>query len=412
MSDWVTAPTTRTDSAPPSERPAVGEDDRGRTVDALWRAGMATALVVGFVLQTLTWSRVVTEGRQGYQVGDWLISYAVGPVRRGLFGEALRRFVPEASTGLSVLFWTLTTAYAVLLVVALVATVTVRAPRRWAAMLLSPAFLLFGVNDYWGAYRKEVLGLVCLALVVLARRLPRGVTVLTFIAVGLFGLAAFSHEVNALLGPAVVLAIMDLRRAGSLGRGPARAAIGAVSGLAAGGLSLAAAFGGSTAIADGICADLVARGFAAKACVGSMGHLGEGVADGASFVIGVLFPSWMAAYAAALLFALLPFRGLGWSRRRRCEVGLVAAGVAPLILVGVDYGRWIAIAATVATLFALADGAQGGLTPRSMPLTWLLLFLTAWRLPHAPSVEGVFGPSGLVLAVERILDGLPVLGVG
>ena len=139
--------------------------------------------------------------------GDWLINYAGGFVRRGLFGELFLTLAPVGPPGLWLLFALQVGCY--VLVLAYCTQVLTRTRFSWSAiaMVCGPAVLPFIGWDTQGGFRKEILVFVILALLAWSRRNGASRAVAALLIAGslpLWALSVFSWESTAQLLPAVV----------------------------------------------------------------------------------------------------------------------------------------------------------------------------------------------------------------
>lgn len=130
------------------------------------RAAASVALAaLAAVVPVLRLGTTYMTGPNSWQLGDWLIGYQGGFVRRGLLG-ALADVGDEWSGmgakwlifGMQFVAWGVLVSFAALLVF--------RARLPWvhrSLMLVSPAFLPFAVNERAGGFRKEIVLLALFA---------------------------------------------------------------------------------------------------------------------------------------------------------------------------------------------------------------------------------------------------------
>ena len=102
---------------------------------------------------------------QSYRIGDWLINYQDGFVRRGLIGQLIYSM---SADGLSIIWVTYAiqcTIYILLSYYALRLYYSASRSRAWLLIIFSPAFIfLFPFYDPSGWYRKELLVYLACAL--------------------------------------------------------------------------------------------------------------------------------------------------------------------------------------------------------------------------------------------------------
>src|SRR5262245_23570260 len=130
-------------------------------------------------------------------VGDWLISYAVGFVRRGLVGELLRH--ASIWTGVPIGYWIAGAqilSYSVILAGVLALCRSIELEPWLLFFLVSPATLLFPVYSYDGGYRKEILFIAFLVVVAVqfTGPAPRGRRAASLVVAAVAPLLVLAHE--------------------------------------------------------------------------------------------------------------------------------------------------------------------------------------------------------------------------
>lgn len=319
----------------------------------------------------------------GNQTADYLISWEGGPVRRGFLGSLLL-LLPVDSAGL---LWAVAVLQGVLLLAlygAVALVIATYAP-NWnlAVIALSPAFLLFPVLNPAESARKELFGLVALSLLAIWMR-KHTRSWLAWLALGVFAIGAWAHEVNALLLPAVVaFAVVALHRE-MIGR---RWAItwGAVATLAAVSALLFSTLNPATpATSAQLCQALLERGLTQDYCGAAITMIAMPPLDAVKWVV-----TWFPEYFLYLPLAVLAIVAIYlWAPPRWVWRLLVVQGIAllPLFVVAIDYGRWIYVGIAAVSVVALAAGR-----PDSSPqprIVWPLglAYIGLWSLPGAAPV--------------------------
>lgn len=376
---------------------------------AFERALIALVLLSAFAVQSIYGWSVQKTGTHGYLIGDWTISYSGGFVRRGLFGSLLLTIFTEPESALVALWFAQTMLYAVMFGTVLYWVVTVPEPRRWVMLLLSPAFVMFSVNDLEGSHRKEILALAALLILANACLSGRLVRVSVSASLALFVLAAFSHELNGLLIVPFLVLLHWAALDGLISTLWRRAASVAFVLVALGGVGAAILRPGTVHQRDAICDDLIDRGFAPQLCDGSLSFVGapaggqfEAVLSGLSFSLSYVVP----AALAILALVYVP-----WARRNARLLIAANIGTAPLFGLGLDWGRWIMLAVMVTTILAVVGSRREGTQPDHVPLHWILIYVLCWRVPHIGGGWTSLGPSRLIpetiRAAEVLLQAFP-----
>jgi len=341
-----------------------------------------------------------------WRIGDWLINYQGGFVRRGLIGELLIHASPWTPIDVRMLVkLLLLVLYALLFGLSAALIWPLRSTPALIALLASPAFLLFQTQATPGAGRKELLLLVL--LLIHLHRLLREPDVRShrlrhpaWLSL-LLGLTLLSHEMLAAFLPYFVAASLlsgaDRRQT---------TATGIWLCLLPGLLAAAVMLGlrGDAAVAHGICQSLAAAAPADCANIGgtqgSISFLALGFEDSLKLVQYYNPPLTFLGFALAIGLSVWPMRGLLRQIRASgsidAETGqramlAVLAAIAlsvPLMLVVSDYGRLIHIhVACISLLLIFALRRCEPSLPeaqRPSPRAWalVLLFALGWRLPY------------------------------
>ncbi len=349
-------------------------------------------------------------------LGDWLINYQGGFVRRGLPGELALRLAHLSA--LSPTVWIV----AALLLLSAVVLLSFRdlfrasSQRFWVwTLLLSPATLAFPVLDILAGFHKELLFLATLALfasLLLRQRLsPLLATGYLAFAIPLITLA---HEPLFCFTPYFVAALVLGGR--TTVQAARQSAPGLLLGFAA--AVLCAAHLGSAHTAQGICTSLgypyapeglptntnqICSGGAIPFLAYTRAMAAQNVSE------RVARDHFFAVYPLLTLLALLPIAWGGSTLFRaglRRPIGTLAAAAglsfalsATLFVYGADWGRWISLHTfSLALLLLLLDGrsphpprAPLSRTRRLAVYAIIALYSTTWTLPHLPENTPRFG---------------------
>lgn len=360
--------------------------------------------------------------RSSWSIGEWLINYRAGFVRRGLPGELVLRVGHglHLSPIYVVLFLQLFLVAAVFYSVWRLLTHT-----NWnlwvIAFLVSPATLAFHVLDPPVGFRKEEILFAGLgALLVLLLRKPRYDAWL-ILSLSLFGvICALSHEALVLFTPylvaALAIGLQSIPRAIKIGILPI------VLTVVAG--AMVARHPGSQQMAQRICSSL---GYSEPnslpgICNGAIAYIGRDQAFYRNEVIAYSQKyNYYSLYAVVTLLAGIPIvmacRKL-WNHACLHRDLFILAAMAlvsiaastPLFLYGGDWGRWIYIHVFCIFLLLLfidyrrqlnpATAEPPPTPPASRPMrlaiaVFLIAYATCWTLPHVGIFKPRFGYFGL-----------------
>jgi len=353
----------------------------GRALFAYLVLGVADRKALG------KYSEEIPYGGSPWSAGEWLVNYADGFVRRGLFGELYLQFAPGGMTGLWLLYGIQMSL--LLVVVAYGVTALHRSAYSWStiALVCGPASIPFvGWGD--SSFHKEFLPFVVLALLAWARMSRRRAVnmVLVLGATALFVLAVFSWEASALLLPAMLYLLVA--RGGALpGLAVFHRSIAAVLVVVgAVGALLSTLVHGDAETARMVCDAARARGFVGPELCGAVGVSGGGIeAIGwtsykTSMDLATAFPTYF-GFLPLIALGVLPVILSRWVRQNWFWAALTVLCVAPLYVVVTDYGRWTAMI-VVSLLFCItADDPDGAFSPW---WNWVsgITYVSVWGMPH------------------------------
>lgn len=312
------------------------------------------------------------HSQNGWVLGDWMIDYRQGFVRRGLLASVLAPLAHATGLPVAGFIAALLTAVlgACLFLFARVLSGRIK-PFWYMLLLLSPAGLIFNVYGASQVGRKELLHFCMLALFVWLldqRRLnARWALALSAMA----AVAALSHEMMLFYVPYFFVAAYWSRQGRQAYVGAGAVAVG--SGLAVLALTLfAQPFDGQA-----FCASLVSDdGAATSMCQGTILWPIQTVAASlADTWLAIGYFQYPLVYGLALMLALAPV--LFWLRRYDravlqrtwASIGFAVVCSAPLFFLAVDWGRFIQIhLVSCAMVLALLLRKQGSvLEPAALP---------------------------------------------
>ncbi len=353
-------------------------------------------LTIGLTAAILIWSWIsVTRSTwrpspaiDRWTIADWLINYQGGVIRRGLFGELVSQVASDSQMAaylvVSFQLFLLATLY---ILVFLLFLRTSRSP-AWMMLVLSPAFLLFPLLSFQGGMRKELFVLVPLALVAWLLSLRAGPWWF-LIPLGLFALAAFSHETAALSLPAFLFLLWQARKENVVSTSIANLLMvvwSLVSGMS---LLVTVLYPGTPDQAEAVCQSWIDRGSTNEACAGAISVIGQSFTD-ALQAMSTQFPTYL-DYLPLAALALVPLVLLRVPRVIWILVAVVYVTLTPLFLTGIDYGRWIYLATALVSISFLAVGKRKPAREIKVPFVVAVVFIVTWSLPYTgPLVQEPF----------------------
>jgi len=320
-------------------------------------------------------------GDDPFLIGDWLINFEGGFVRRGIYGQILQSlYLSPGETTLIVQFLVLVAAFTLLLCA--LALLWVTDPiYPWLLVFLSPAFLLFPFLTFSGGFRKEILGLAAVAL--MATGVRAGWRFALWFGQLAFMFSVFAHESILVTVPTVIWLLLEARRQEVIGATGLKLGLALLAAPILYTLSALIAGTGSAGKALAICSSLADRGFSPHVCSGSIDFLSESVGEALARIVS-LAPASLAIPALGLLsLAPLAFVGFFPTHWRLISIQLLA--LLPLFIIGTDYGRWVFIGVVVLSLAALSVSQR--LKPRGGKVVWIAfgLLMLLWSVPNEPT---------------------------
>jgi hypothetical protein len=324
-----------------------------------------------------------------YRLGDWLINYSQGFIRRGLIGTIL---ISISDLGVSLIWLVFATQVGFYgLIFFLTQRIYLMRDRgaEWLLLLFSPAFLFFPLYDPWGGFRKEII--VFAAFLILAHAYARREVSRTAIltSLGLFALAAFSHELTGFTLPFFVVVLLRSNRSGLIDRHLARLSIGLFSAVTVLSVALSRAFAGGAEAAAGICNSVVTRGFDNRICDGAIDWLRVGLSGQIHGVVEIL-PRYLPVYPLLAVVAILPLFTSDWLRKNLMVAAIGLGAIAPLFVIALDWGRWLHIYFFFLFVLVLAESVWQDVKIRSWPIWVLIGYLCVWNLPHVGGTDEPF----------------------
>ena len=343
-------------------------------------------------------------------LGDWLINYSAGFVRRGLFGTLLLSFPTTLI---------LTSVILALVLIALYWTLfrfiwlfMKSRDFSWESQIvgLGPALLGF---QFWGAgagFRKELLAYAVCAILLFRREEAsiRKVSVSVFLAFLIFLLAVFSWEPTVFFLP-IILFILN-RTPSLVSHGNlARYARYAFALVAAFGLTLSMTFHGNAQVAARICGRALNIGITNTAfCDGAIGAIGWSSQTTLHKVLSS-YPTYF-WYLPLAIVAVTPVLSTALRNNSLLKLLGLCSPFLSLFFIVNDYGRWISLIA-----FVLLFSVQASVPIRSNPVmnfenkAWLIpIFTLGFGVPHVVEPHSgwpVLALPGLLLTLIQHLTG-------
>ena len=288
---------------------------------------------------------VVKNGGSNWGIGEWLINYNGGFIRRGLIGELILSTNFER---IGLLILTISLQFFFYLIVWLYMFVILyKQSFSWTsiAVTCNPMGICFVGWDEFVLVRKEIIGLAALVILAIYTNMKHKNKILLYVFYILFFVAIYSSEVNLTLLPAVLF-LFWMNENKNVGKVFFSKVILVLVSVA-GSLFVSLVYQGNKIMSDAVCLKLVEAGLEPETnCRGSVDVLALDV-DSILRHLRDGFPAYL-LFIFILAFATLP---LIYSRSFKIYVLLLLfSGTVPLYLIGWDYGRWIFIFTVSSTI--------------------------------------------------------------
>ena len=362
-------------------------------------------LLAGILGNYIFWVFKLNSIDNGYAVGDWLINFSAGFVRRGLPGELAK--AAAAVTGLGLARIVLLSQILLCISFVTLFWMLIRdkeKPFWFLLFVFSPATLLFTVIDSSSVGRKEILLYVFLAvyLNVLTRKVSlQNHPVFIFICVVISAVVTLCHELFFFFTPYFFAGEWLAGKRAKSRRLVSSSFIffGSLAAL------LAIVTFGARIDGQAICKNLLGYGLTGAVCLGELSYE-QGLAANMARILGlILKQDYLATYGAAFLFGSMPLI-VGYLQRKKAELApeklgafLVASVIfsAPLYLFATAWGRWVSITFTCTLLLATffldardgSDGDNAGArhsrTKQLLLCCFFLLNTFCWGIPESLS---------------------------
>ncbi len=328
-------------------------------IDKQFRLYYRPLIVLLCIFAFVNFSRVdyvLSQSWNGWAIGDWLLNYEGGFIRRGLLGTFLISVGSSLGMPLNHLIYGVQCAVFLLFLLIFIYLIRNKTINFWYLVLcFSPGFLLFNYYDGMSVGRKEILiyalfGFWC---VIHERSGPRSISVVFFSL--LIFLLTLTHEMAVFFMPYFMLV-------GFLSY-PINSRQDLFKIIAPGGASLIAVaillLFAHPISSSSMCRVFIELGANENVCVGII-SFGSDVAIGTiwqrlaelDLIAQLGWGGFLLLAVAPIYLALASFQHQPVSRTTPIIIAaLLLGGTTPLFLLSIDWGRWVAIHITLSAIF-------------------------------------------------------------
>ena len=147
------------------------------------------------------------NGGHSFMTADWLINYRFGYINRGLFGTLVLSFFKDSNSILNFLSIALISTYIAIFYYLTKALNLMSQNIITYVLIFSPATFLFNIYDSQGSFRKEILGILSLFLLISATKTKTNKKYI-FLSSIMYTIGIFSHSVNLFFLTTILLIIL------------------------------------------------------------------------------------------------------------------------------------------------------------------------------------------------------------
>ena len=385
-------------------------------------------VTAGYIFNAFT----IAERCWGWVIGDWLINFSGGFVRRGLSGFTMMQLSDLLNIKLNyTAMWVQVALYVGFMLLLYLSFFRKKINAWFVLVLLSPATLLFAIFDPNAAGRKEIILFFIFALYLfcLRRKLLQSIGG-TILFSTLLLIATLFHELVFFYTPYFILAAYLESKISNTPINISKPLL-VVAGSCI--IMLPLYFFGKSINGAAICSSLMARGLPDSICLGTLSWPAE---YGYKNVIHFARESnYLFVYGTTFILSLLPFllqihylkHPAITIRRFAIIFSALLIFSLPLFLLAVDWGRWLHIhfmlMLLIATMFLKDQPVSWKNQPVSIPRMWparttfpgftnnlfFVLFVIAytslWSMPHFGNSK-VFSLTKNFYSIKHLLTDL------
>lgn len=327
---------------------------------------------------------------QPYTIGDWLINYQGGFVRRGFIGEVvyfLSKLTAINPGQLVVLLHAF--FYAIFFIFSYLILIKQENLQPYILLIFSPFIFIFQIYDYGGGYRKELIYLAIMAFTVWSSYLhKRTFEKIFFITVLFYPLVILSHEILAIFLP-FLLSVYFLRADINLKKIIPLVLILLISCFA---FILSVLYKGNIETVESIFQSLVLKNY--KIDGGSISWLDKNTDYALYFTQKRIKEyNYMVKVFFALVFVMVAFipifKNIFELFKNKLVFILMTTsflGTCALSMIAIDWGRWIYILAVSLFLLTLTynKGRKLNFAPdkKIYLIIFSMLYFSIWSIPH------------------------------
>lgn len=334
-----------------------------------------------------------------WKIGEWLINYEHGLVRRGAIGNLFilpGRFFDLSSLTISYLVFIFVNVVTFFIFFITQKIYLLNAKNIGSfILLLSPAYILFPFYCFQVAYRKEILIFLSFSILALAYVLrgERDATkfkthVLIFLSYFIFLISLFSHETTMFTLPFFLFLIFKMQKKLIINLFYLKIyyLLFIISTIFCLCFTIYLSFDQNynTLISEKICTGLLQMGFNNQMCL----PISSGIALNSSMYIDItknFYSMLLKNYIVLIIMSLIPIFISDWFKKIENKL-LIIFGLLPLLplfVLATDWGRWINIYIFLIFTIVLSDGTSVNFKIKKIPIVFVFIYLSTWSMSNS-----------------------------
>lgn len=322
----------------------------------------------------------VTGRPHNTKLGDWVINYNDGFVRRGLVGQILLYLDWYLFVPLILSSFIFTTLVIIFFYYFLFKIFTNLKDKKifWLLLFLSPAFLLFTYYDFEGGFRKENLGFLSYAILIYSF-VHKNNTIYIVTSLLIYFVAVFSHEMNSFFIPFYLLSIFFLYKKNMINKNILIILYFLYFLISVSSIIISFYFSGF-GHSPGICETVTNTGIHNNICGGSIFALEKDI----HFYIEktlLHFPNYPIYYIPLLILSIIPIFLTKFSYSKLIFILISFTFILPLFVIAADWGRWISIYSTYTYLALMMLNLNYNLHFKKINFLVAFIYIFSWYIP-------------------------------
>jgi len=304
-------------------------------------------ILLGLISIASHFISVYRSGGNGWAIGEWLINYNGGFVRRGLIGQLIVLSKLKGNALLILIFTLQLTLLTIIWVYLMFKLIKFRFSWTSILVVLHPCGLLMISWDQYLLVRKEIMGLSALILLILSFRSFRYQKIILLASFALYLVSIFSSEVNIFIGPMFLYVLWNNRT-----KSQKIIYLFLVLFLISMFIAFFSAinFSGTLAQSVAICHKIQELSLNTETnCSGAVEMIGKSLSEATNQLNANLPENLL--FLIFLIVAIIPILSTDWAAKNKFLIVLTISSISPLFFIAWDYGRWLFLIIIIMSIF-------------------------------------------------------------